>query len=122
MSKIKKEVLVFCIILFLISLNTVYSQTSQLGCCTSAGAGALTCSNDRLVLRDNECCPKPETNFPSYYKSPQNPDSPTDSNECSTNFFFPSRACSSVNACALGCCCSELGGEIKPEAQCKGTG
>ena len=118
MSK-KKEVILLCI-LFLISLSTVYAD--EVGCCSNPGAGLLTCSTDRLALRDKECCPKPESSFPSYYKSTQNPDAPANYNECSTNFFFPNRACSTVEACGLGCCCSELGGTITPEAQCKGTG
>ena len=70
MSK-KKEVILLCI-LFLISLSTVYAD--EVGCCSNPGAGLLTCSTDRLALRDKECCPKPESSFPSYYKSTQNPD------------------------------------------------
>ena len=122
MSKIKKEVIVSCIFLLLVSVNLVYAD--EVGCCTNPGAGLLTCSTDRLALRDQECCPKPEASFPSHYKSQQNPDGPANSNECAANFFFLNKACtdSAVTACALGCCCSELGNTIKPEAQCKGTG
>ncbi|MDP3766216.1 MAG: hypothetical protein Q8R04_06920 [Nanoarchaeota archaeon] len=119
MSNIKKEVFVF-IFLFLVSLNSAYAD--EVGCCSNPGAGLLTCSTDRLALRDRECCPKPEANFPGYYKSSQNPDGPFNANDCSTLFFFPNKACSTVEACALGCCCSELGGTIASEAQCKGTG
>ena len=121
MSKIKKEVLVF-IFLLLISINTAYAD--EVGCCSNPGAGLLACSTDRLALRDKECCPKPEASFPGYYKSTQNPDGPANSNECVTNFFFLNKACSdsAITACALGCCCSELGGTITAEAQCKGTG
>ena len=121
MSKVKKEVLVFCIFLFLISVNAAYAD--EVGCCANPGAGLLACSTDRLALRDKECCPKPEASFPGYYKSQQNPDGPANSNECAANFFFLNKACSdpTITACALGCCCSELGGTIAAEAQCKGT-
>ncbi|MBI2656380.1 hypothetical protein HYX03_01420 [Candidatus Woesearchaeota archaeon] len=119
MSKIKKEVLLL-VLLLLTSLNTAYAD--EVGCCSNPGAGSLACSADRLALRDKECCPRPEATFPSYYKSSQNPDSPADYNNCASNFFFPNNACSTVTACSLGCCCSELGGTIKPDAQCKGTG
>src|SRR3989344_1473473 len=121
MSRIKKEALVL-IFIFFVSLNTAFAD--EVGCCSNPGAGPLTCSTDRLALRDKECCPKPEASFPGYYKSQQNPDGPTNSNECAANFFFLNKACSdlTITACALGCCCSELGGSIKPEAQCKGTG
>ncbi len=121
MSKIKKEVIVILFFVFsvLVSINAF---ADEVGCCTNPGAAALTCTTERLVLRDAECCPKPESSFPSYYKSSQNPYNPTDYNDCTTNFFFINTACSAVDACALGCCCSELGGTIKAEAQCKGTG
>ncbi|MBS3104702.1 hypothetical protein J4234_00425 [Candidatus Woesearchaeota archaeon] len=121
MNRAKKEMIIFCI-LFLLSMS--YSYADETGCCTNPSAGLLTCSTDRLALRDKECCPKPEASFPSYYKSQQNPDNPLNANECATNFFFPGKACSdqTITACALGCCCSELGGSIAAEAQCKGTG
>ena len=115
----KKEVILSFVFLFLISLNSALAD--EVGCCSNSGAGLLTCSTDRLALRDKECCPTPEAIFPSYYKSQQNPDGPVNANDCSTLFFFPNKACSAVEACALGCCCSELGGSITPEAQCKGT-
>ncbi|MBI2657829.1 hypothetical protein HYX08_04005 [Candidatus Woesearchaeota archaeon] len=120
MTRLKKEAIVFSAFLFLISLQAVYAD--EVGCCSNPGAGQLACSADRLALRDKECCPKPETSFPGYYKSQQNPDGPANYNDCSTTFFFPNKACLAVDACSLGCCCSELGGSIAPEAQCKGTG
>ncbi|MBI2652149.1 hypothetical protein HYX00_01675, partial [Candidatus Woesearchaeota archaeon] len=121
MSEIKKEAIVILFFVFWVvtSLNVL---ADEVGCCTNPGAGSLTCSADRLTLRDRECCPKPEANFPSYYSSEQNQESPANSNECATNFFFPNTACSAVQTCALGCCCSESGGTIKPEAQCQGSG
>ena len=117
----KKEVIVtlFLILGVVISTNVI---ADDVGCCTNPGAGLLACSTDRLALRDRECCPKPESNFPGYYKSSQNPDGPADSIACAANFFFSSKACTAVDACALGCCCTALGGSITPEAQCKGTG
>ena len=118
--KMKKEAMILFVFLFLISINSVLAD--EVGCCSNTGAGLLTCSTDRLALRDKECCPKPEASFPSYYKSTQNPDAPANYNECSSNFFFSNKACSTIDACGLGCCCSELGGTITPEAQCKGTG
>lgn len=121
MGKIKKEVIaaLFFIFSLVIPINAL---ADEVGCCSNPGAGLLTCSADRLALRDKECCPKPEASFPSYYKSSQNPDSPANANDCTINFFFMNKACSTVEACALGCCCSQLGGTILPEAQCKGTG
>ncbi len=121
MSNVKKEVIVILLLVFglVLALNTV---ADELGCCTNPGAGALACSADRLALRDQECCPKPESSFPTYYTSAQNPDNPLNANDCAANFFFINRACSAVNVCSLGCCCSELGGTITPAAQCKGTG
>ena len=116
----KKEVLLLGIFIFLISIGSSFAD--EVGCCSNPGAGQLACSTDRLALRDSECCPKPEANFPGYYKSQQNPDGPLNFNDCSTSFFFPNKACSTVEKCALGCCCSELGGTIAPEAQCKATG
>ena len=120
MSKIKKEVIVilFFILTIVISISAI---ADEVGCCTNQGAGALTCSTERLVLRDSECCPTPESSFKTYYKSPQN-QGPTNYNDCSTNFFFVDTDCSTIDACALGCCCTELGGTIKPQAQCKGSG
>ena len=117
----KKEVLIFCL-LFLLSMS--YAYADETGCCSNPGAGLLTCSTDRLALRDRECCPRPEASFPSYYRSQQNPDSPSNANECTSSFFFTGKACSdpTITACALGCCCSELGGSITADAQCKGTG
>ena len=108
------------IFLFLISLSPVYAD--EVGCCSNPGAGLLTCSIDRLALRDKECCPNPQSNFPNYYKSQQNPTNPTDYNDCITNFFFSGKACSAAAACALGCCCSQFGNSIKSEPQCQGTG
>ncbi|MBI3027851.1 hypothetical protein HYY70_07105, partial [Candidatus Woesearchaeota archaeon] len=105
--------------LFLISLS--YAYADEVGCCSNPGAGFLTCSIDRLALRDKECCPTPEANFASYYKSSQNPEGPLNHNDCTSKFFFLNKACSNVDACSIGCCCSELGGEIKAEAQCKGS-
>ena len=111
-------------VLFLILFSLIISNLSladEVGCCVNPGAGALVCSLDRLVLRDKECCPKPETNFTQYYKSTKNPDAPANYNNCTTNFFFANADCSTINACVLGCCCSGSGGSITSEAQCKGT-
>jgi len=106
--------------MFLVSLNAVYPQ--NLGCCTNPGAGPLACTTD--LAERNSCCPVPEQSNQDYYRSSQNPDGPADSSDCASNFFFQGRSCSdaSVNACSLGCCCSELGGSVKPEAQCKVPG
>ncbi|MBI2541138.1 hypothetical protein HYV80_00310 [Candidatus Woesearchaeota archaeon] len=117
----KKEAIAASFLAFLILLS-MNAAADEVGCCTNPGASSLTCSADRLALRDKECCPKPETSYTSYYKSQQNQDSPVNGNDCSSLFFFPNKACSAVEACALGCCCSELGGLIAPEARCKGTG
>src|SRR3989338_1583524 len=109
----KKIFLVFGILIFLISLNTAFSQSDPLGCCTNPGAGDRACSTDRLIKLNQECCPKPELNFASYYK-PQNPQGPSNYDDCSLNFFFVNRNCENVDACALGCCCSNSGGTITP--------
>ncbi|MBI3035172.1 hypothetical protein HYY71_02515, partial [Candidatus Woesearchaeota archaeon] len=121
MTSIKKEA-IFALFLTLIAVNSINALADELGCCSNTGSGLLACSADRLIYRDAECCPSPETNFPNYYRSEQNVNAPANANECKTSFFFTNRECSSVAACALGCCCSELGGTIKPEAQCSGTG
>jgi hypothetical protein len=97
MSNIKKEAIALGIFLFLISLSSVYAD--EVGCCSNPGAGLLTCSIDRLALRDKECCPIPENNFPGYYKSQQNPGNPSNYNNCITNFFFIGKACSAVDDC-----------------------
>lgn len=120
MSKIKKEMILLLIFIFAV-IYSISVFADEIGCCSNPGAGALTCSSERLVFRDTECCPVPESSFSSYYKSAQNPNNPASYNECSASYFFPNKACSGVTACTLGCCCAELGGTIKPEAQCKGT-
>lgn len=119
MMNIKKEVIILYIFLLLISSSSVFAD--DVGCCINPGAGQLACSADRLILRDHECCPIPENNFPSYYRSAQNPSNPNNSNDCITNFFFSGKSCATVNACALGCCCSQLGGTITSGPQCKAT-
>lgn len=120
MINLKKEVIILGIFLLLISSSSVFAD--DVGCCINPGAGQLACSADRLILRDHECCPTPENNFPSYYKSAQNPGNPNSSNECITNFFFSEKSCANVDACALGCCCSQSGGTITSGPQCTGTG
>ena len=106
----------------MIGLSYSYAQSGQLGCCTNPGAGLLTCSADKLALLDQGCCPRPEGNFSNYYKSGQNTNNPLNYAECSSSFFYINQGCSGIEACAIGCCCSDIGGNIKPEAQCKGTG
>ncbi|MBI2654693.1 hypothetical protein HYX02_07870 [Candidatus Woesearchaeota archaeon] len=121
MSQTKKEAI--AVLIFLLAIvGSLNAFADEVGCCSNPGAGAITCSADLLVPRDKKCCPQPEENFPSYYKSAQNADNPADYNECTTNFFFPNKVCSGIGACALGCCCSELGGSITAGARCKGTG
>ncbi|MBI2658510.1 hypothetical protein HYX05_00195, partial [Candidatus Woesearchaeota archaeon] len=117
----KKEVFIVCI-LFLLSLNAAYAD--ETGCCSNPGAGDRACTNVRWVYRDAECCPNQDTNQnrQQFYNSQQNPTGPTDYNDCVNNFFFKEKDCGLVEACTLGCCCSELDGDPKPEAQCKGTG
>ncbi len=117
----RKKILIIYLSIFLFSFTYINAQSDPLGCCTNPGAGTLTCSSDRLVL-NTECCPKPEANFTSYYKSPDAPNNPNNSIDCTQNFFFQNQACAGVNECALGCCCSDTGYTIKPEAQCKATG
>ena len=118
----KKEVIAALFLALSIALPTIAFGADELGCCTNPGASILTCSNDRLVFKDKECCPQPASDFPNYYKSAQNIFLPTNYNDCVANFFYIQKACPLVDACSLGCCCSELGGELKPSARCKGTG
>jgi len=120
----KKEALI-CIFLFLFSLSI--ARADEFGCCSNPGAGDRSCSSGTssgLISRDAACCPKPETDtrFVGYYKSPQNPNGPANYNDCSANFFFPNKDCSTIDACGLGCCCSKSGGSITSGAQCQGTG
>src|SRR3989338_6177955 len=119
--KIKKIFLIiFMVLIFMAGLNIVSSQ-SVFGCCTNPGAGDFVYSSDRLIKLDQECCPKPESGFPSYYKSEQNPQGPVNYNECSSNFFFVNRDCGTVDACAIGCCCSATGGVLTPQNRCTGS-
>src|SRR3989338_9521159 len=120
MNNRKKEAIAALFLLFSIfaSLN---ATADEIGCCTNAGAGDRACFND-WVQKDAVCCPKPESNFPEYYKSTQNPNGPSNYNDCAANFFFKEKDCGLVDACALGCCCSDLGWQIKQDALCKGTG
>jgi len=112
---------VFWILALSLFLSISYSNAQiTLGCCSNPGAGTLACTDERLTF-SAECCPRPESNFTSYYKSTQNPIGPSNYAECTSNFFFTGRACTSVDSCAIGCCCSDAGGTIKPEAQCKGA-
>jgi len=120
MNNIKKEAIAALFLLFSI-FASINATADEVGCCTNAGAGDRACFND-LVQRDAVCCPKPESNFPGYYKSTQNPNGPANYNDCAANFFFKEKDCGLVDACALGCCCSDLGWQIKPDALCKGTG
>ena len=114
--------LAFVMILLLLALISAgISIADEIGCCINPGAGALVCSLDRLALRDKECCPKPETNFTEYYKSTQNPNAPTNYNDCVSKFFFGNTDCSTINSCTIGCCCSEDEGTITSEVQCKGA-
>src|SRR3989338_7713455 len=103
MNRVKKEAIILCLLLL---LSMSYAYADETGCCSNPGAGLLACSTDRLALRDKECCPKPESSFPGYYKSSQNPDGPADSTACAANLFFSGKACATVDACALGCCCT----------------
>src|SRR3989338_3351557 len=103
-----------------IALAPAAAKADAVGCCSNPGAGPITCTNERLVLRDAECCPTPESGFGSYYK-PQNPNGPANSAECKSSFFSLETPCSQISACSGGCCCSELGGAITSEAQCKGS-
>ncbi len=117
-----RKINVLAVLSILISLSYAYAQSGQLGCCTNPGAGLLSCSADRLASLNQECCPKPESSFPSYYLSEHNPSNPANYAECSSGFFYPNQGCSGIGACAVGCCCSDIGGTIKPKSQCKGTG
>lgn len=104
--------------LLLVLLNLAYAQQSNVGCCTNPGAQILACSIERLVLRDVECCPRPENSNQEYYN--KNISGPRDYNECVSNFFFLGQSCDVVNQCQLGCCCSALSGEVKTKFQCSG--
>ena len=108
--------LIFALLMFVLPFNTF----AQVGCCFNPGASLLTCS-DNLVLV-NGCCPAPESANPGYYKNSQNPGGPQNVNDCKANFFQQDTDCSSITQCALGCCCSDLGGLITPQAQCSGSG
>ena len=111
----------FWILVLSLFFSISYSNAQiTLGCCSNPGAGIIACTDERLTFA-TECCPRPESNFTSYYKSTQNPSGPSNYAECSSNFFFAGRACTSIESCAIGCCCSDAGGTIKPEVQCKGA-
>lgn len=114
----------FWVIAFAVLFSLSYAHAQEtLGCCINPGAGQLACTSERLLFT-RECCPQPEANFTEYYSSSQNPNGPLNYAECSSNFFVPNKGCSdsSITSCSAGCCCTEAGGTVKPEAQCKGTG
>ncbi|MBI2557973.1 hypothetical protein HYW20_01515 [Candidatus Woesearchaeota archaeon] len=121
MRKIKKEMIAILLILLALALSQ-NTTADVLGCCSNPGAGMLACSEDTLVLRDSGCCPQPQSTYTEYYQSQTNPFGPLNYNVCVSNFFVANQGCAGVSACALGCCCSQAGGQVKPEAQCKGTG
>ena len=113
------KILILALTVFLFSI--AYANADELGCCANPGAGVLTCS-DNLVFRDNGCCPQPEASFPEYYKTQSNPDRPANYADCKGIFFYSDKACLSVSACGVGCCCSPTGGSVMPSASCKGDG
>ena len=117
--KIKKLIVIICaVFVLLFSLGLVNSQSTLLGCCTNPGAGDRICSPDLVNI--NQCCPVQSSN-PTYYKSDQNPQNPTDYNNCYSNFFFERKDCGTIDVCSLGCCCSNLGGTITAQSRCIGT-
>ncbi len=124
MVKIKKEMIgrVLIVLGIAIALSQQNALADVLGCCTNPNAGPLACLEDALVPRDSGCCPQPQSSHTEYYKSQTNPFGPSNYNDCIANFFSDGKGCSGESACSLGCCCSQSGGQIKPEAQCKGTG
>ena len=71
------------------------AYADELGCCINPGAGTFACSGERLVLKENECCPVAESDNPDFYK-PQNPAAPLNSNECKSRFFISG---ASLNTC-----------------------
>ncbi len=122
MIKLKKEIFIFGIFMFFISLNSVYAQQSQKGCCTNPGAYVPDiCFPDTLIDIDS-CCPLPESSNQAYYTTQSGP---TTYSECIQQFFFSGKGCSEISACSgVGCCCSPspFGGSIRKELECKNLG
>ncbi len=102
--------------IFVLLLPTDVS--AQIGCCTNPGAGTAICSS--LAVSIGSCCPTPEKDNPVYY-SDTNTQLPKDFSTCKSTFFSEGTSCNDIK-CQIGCCCSELGGEIKSGAECKGPG
>jgi hypothetical protein len=116
----KKQAFGF-LIAALVLASAAHAEESVVGCCTNPGAGDFVCLVERLTMRDTECCPTPESDYPSYYQSDENPYAPTDYSDCVANFFYENEACDSVSDCATGCCCEPTQKTIKTKAECKGA-
>ena len=106
--------------LFLLATPLSTAQVS--GCCSNPGAGIFACNFQTLVVRDTQCCPKPEANNPSFYKSAQFPSYPINSQDCAANFFAENAGCDSVPACKTGCCCAPSGPSTTSKLYCTDAG
>ncbi len=107
--------------LFTFILPLTIAQAS--GCCFNPGASiAATCNFQSFVSKDQDCCPKPETANPSFYKSASFPSYPLNAQDCETNFFLANSACDAVDSCKIGCCCEPSGPSTKTKVHCTGTG
>ncbi|MBI4176468.1 MAG: hypothetical protein HY518_04635, partial [Candidatus Aenigmarchaeota archaeon] len=109
-------------IILLIALSAPISLAQVSGCCSNPGAGIFTCNTQSLVARDTQCCPKPESANPSFYKSAQFPSYPQNAQDCAANFFRENAACDAVDACRTGCCCDPSGPSTKTKSLCTDAG
>jgi len=114
-----KKTIILTLFLFLISIINVNAQ--QIGCCTNPGALSTDICTDPNQRPLSFCCPTPESSFPQYYESAQNPENPVNFNDCITRHFFQDTACTDIptDACSDGCCCSDIGGSPSKKALCQ---
>jgi len=122
MIKEKRAMAIVFFLIVLISLSSVYAQNAEKqGCCTNPGAGPFACSTSQFAKLNEQCCPQPEAQ--PYYDT-QDPNLPSNYAECASNFFHENTDCGdqSVSGCNLGCCCTNIGGEVKPQIQCQNAG
>ncbi len=122
--KIKKEIIILSILIFLTSLNYASAQSVTRGCCTNPGAEeSVKCFSGSTLLDLSLCCPLPVEQNPSYYSPPNGP---VDYAACIKEpYFYVDKFCISVPACqASGCCCSTspFGGKIIENFNCKSEG
>jgi len=122
MKKEKIYLLISGIILLSVLLAiVVISDAGDLGCCINPNADIADICVDN-VDEQNDCCPKPDSSFPTYYSGSTGYGPPTFA-ECNTTYFDMDVACNAgsltLNCTTNGCCCKSTP-EITAQAKCFG--